>query len=1163
MVRQNRLILWVFWCIVSQIFVPSLLSSNEPVDGDASAAVRLLLLTGAIVPDCTGLTQEAAEELIISKGFAVGTILNDYSSTISIGLVARQSLQAGMEAEMGGKINLIISLGPASGGLPPDPEEIATPNTVYAPTIFHSANEFIFSSPVPVQTGIVDNAIDPVRMAVLKGIVTTKQGGAISGVKITILDHSEFGQTLTREDGTFDIAVNGGSSLIVQYTKQGYLPIQRQVDVPNQDYVHAPDAILIIKDSKGNPINLKSSYDFQVARGNTVKDIDGRRTPTILFPKESVAQGVKSDGTKITLPDTITVRATEYTSGTSGPDAMPAPLPPTSGYTYCIELSVDEADAAGAVGVEFSNPIPVYVDNFLGFKVGTGVPIASYDEKKGVWIPVDDGRVIKIISETDGKADIDGLQVVITDAERAKLAQLYDPGQELWRATFTHFTSFDLNYGITPIVPAEAPQNPAPTGGSTSNEPDSDCSSNGSFTECTNQSIGETVPIVGTSYSLHYMSDRMPGRIDMNTLDIKLIGGTIPSKLLGVELTVQVAGKADKWSFNPPFTPSMTQLFAWDGTDVYGRTVQGMQNARIDIHYLYEGFYIYPPDVAQSFGLPKGSPSTVPSREKARLTQTFYNTLGNSPVADLAGWSITSHHVYDPGGQILYLGDGTHRRTENQNLSVIDVTAGNGIEAFSGDGGAATDASLQDPFDVATTPEGGYYIADKRNHRIRKVNANGMISTVAGTGISGFSGDGGSATNARLSSPSGVATGPDGSLYIADTANFRVRRVDVATGKISTIAGSGTEGGSGDDGPATAATLSADVRDITVSPDGAIYIADAGNHKIRRVSPSGMITTVAGTGISDGNLGEGGPAIEASLSYPMDVAVGPEGSIIIADSGRSLIRKVTPDGYIHTLVDMAKSNYAGNRIKPRSVHQWLENLSSLFALTEAHALDTPASEITIDVAGDGSVYINRSDRIWILTTDGAISPFAGGGSDWGSRVAANQAKLTDVKGIALSKEGKNLYITTQGCLVALIHSPMPAFSAQDIRIFSEDGKEIYVFNASGRHLRTLNASTENTLIEFGYDVNGRLETITDFGNITRIYRTAVGLPERIKGPSGQETVLEVGADGYLSKVIDPSGQTYAFAYGTGGLLTGFKDPVGNQHIFSYDVKGLYLNDNEE
>ena len=223
---------------------------------------------------------------------------------------------------------------------------------------------------------------------------------------------------------------------------------------------------------------------------------------------------------------------------------------------------------------------------------------------------------------------------------------------------------------------------------------------------------------------------------------------------------------------------------------------------------------------------------------------------------------------------------------------------GFGEGGFSGDGGAATDARLNEPHGIALDGSGNLYISDRFNHRIRKVDASGTITTVAGSGATGsgeggFSGDGGAATDARLNLPRGIALDGSGNLYIADTKNHRIRKVD-ASGTITTVAGSddtGVFGGfSGDGGPATDAQL-AFPHGIALDDSGNLYIADTNNLRIRKVDASGVITTVAGNGKSAFS-GDGSPATGVSLNFPTAVVADASGNLFIADTGNHRIRKV-------------------------------------------------------------------------------------------------------------------------------------------------------------------------------------------------------------------------------------------------------------------------------
>lgn len=238
----------------------------------------------------------------------------------------------------------------------------------------------------------------------------------------------------------------------------------------------------------------------------------------------------------------------------------------------------------------------------------------------------------------------------------------------------------------------------------------------------------------------------------------------------------------------------------------------------------------------------------------------------------------------------------------------IWTVAGTGAVGFRGDDGQAIDADLNQPFGVAPTPDGGFLVADKGNNVVRKVSATGVISRVAGTGTPGFSGDGGPATAAQLNNPYGLATTPDGGILIADTGNQRIRKVS-ASGSISTVAGSGSAGFSGDSGPAIAAALNTPTG--VASADGGFLIADFDNNRVRRVEAGGSISTVAGSG-STTHSGDDGPAISAGMYHPLGVAAAADGGFLIAVSGNNRIRKVSSGGTITTVAGNGGSGFSGD-----------------------------------------------------------------------------------------------------------------------------------------------------------------------------------------------------------------------------------------------------------
>jgi sugar lactone lactonase YvrE len=241
--------------------------------------------------------------------------------------------------------------------------------------------------------------------------------------------------------------------------------------------------------------------------------------------------------------------------------------------------------------------------------------------------------------------------------------------------------------------------------------------------------------------------------------------------------------------------------------------------------------------------------------------------------------------------------------------------AGNGSSGFSGDGGPATSARLNNPHGVAVDAAGNVYIADSANHRIRRVAPNGTITTVAGNGSTSYNGEGIPAVQASLAYPKGVELAPDGSLYVGDANHHRVRRF-VPGGTISTVAGSGTSGYSGDGGPATAASLRFP-RNVAFGPDGSFFITDDSNFVVRRVSPAGVITTVAGTGTA-GYSGDGGPATSAQLREVRDVAVDSAGNLYIADEQNHRIRRVSAAGTMTTFAGTGTSGFSGDGGAPNA-----------------------------------------------------------------------------------------------------------------------------------------------------------------------------------------------------------------------------------------------------
>ncbi len=281
----------------------------------------------------------------------------------------------------------------------------------------------------------------------------------------------------------------------------------------------------------------------------------------------------------------------------------------------------------------------------------------------------------------------------------------------------------------------------------------------------------------------------------------------------------------------------------------------------------------------------------------AALTIAFPPTVTaqSGSLAVLAGTNVSLSVTVAGTGPFSYqwLLNGSNFLT-----NIITTVAGNGNGTYAGDGGPATNASISDPSSVVLDGSGNLYIADTFNDRIRKVDTNGTMTTVAGNGLNTYGGDGGAATNASLHTPWGVAMDAASNLYIADYNNQRIRIVS-PSGIISTVAGNGTSGYSGDGGAATNATL-AYPAGVACDAAGNLFIGDPNEAAIREVGINGIITTVAGTG-NIGYSGDGGAATSASLFSPYGVALDASGNFYIADRSNNRIRKVDSHGIISTV----------------------------------------------------------------------------------------------------------------------------------------------------------------------------------------------------------------------------------------------------------------------
>jgi RHS repeat-associated protein len=1118
----------------------------------------------------SGTWSDASPVTVTVNGLTATVGTGTFTRKIPITTGSNQVIAVATDAVGLSRADTINVNGTAGGGtdsLPPDPATIAPPLNPYVATTVFDATSFIYSGDDPIQTGVAAGTIQRQRASVFRGKVLDTSGDEVGGATVAILGRPELGQTLSRSDGWYDLVVNGGGEMTLQFTKSGYLPVQRSFQVPWQEWMPVDSVVMTQLATRSNSIDFSAS--IQVAKGDSVTDSAGTRQSVILFQDSTLVTVVLPGGGLDTITGPISVRSTEYTVGALGPSAMPGPLPPATAYTYAVELSVDTALALGSHEVRFSRPVTVYTDNFVGLETGWPVPVGSYDRQQGKWFPEPDGRIIKLLGVTDSMADVtvgedttvassstalDSLG--ITNEERAQLALTYCPagtcgGKTLWRTSHDHFSPWDFNFAVLIDALARAMRNPKDV----QNKPRPDgCNTGGSIIGCDNRSLGEVLPIPGTPFTLHYQSDRTLGDSGQYTIDLEETEDTlpesIPGNIIGISVRITVAGRVfyDHVSRNPDPMVSFggrRRPWRWDGYDAYGRMPVGPQPIHIRRCYEYRQYAVGSSGFGGGGGGGSGGGGAVmASYEGVDRCHTFRGLIGGFRVdRSLGGWSISGRHQFSPLAKTLYLGSGEFREAEplGNRVEIIPATRGKFIPASFP---APPVYDRSDPGHLIYQPDGKLLIAYSPEGKIRWLDSAGVfVDSLTG-----------------LTTPTGLALGPDGSVYFSEAQNHRVRRRD-PNGTITTVAGTGSAGFSGDEGPATSAQLSRP-QGIAVGPDGSLFIADQNNNRIRRVSPNGTITTFAGSGNLFGYTPDSLGRSALTVYSPTTIAVAPDGTVYFAHAvgGYSgyMIRSVSPAGRVITVAGYsavpggappAGSTPARSSFM-RSIPQIAFGLDGSLVIANENSI--------LRVPGDGSVMVLAGTgvtRCVTLPQSIACDPVAIPDGE-----LAQQTRLEGPRGVAVAPDGSIVFsdaFYTSAHFVRRISPAMPGVEPSDMLIGSEDGSEAYLFNLAGQHKATLDALTGDTLLVMAYDSAGRILTLTDgSGNETTIERDGSGTPTSIAAPFGQRTSLTVDAWDHLATVTNPAGEVTRLWTRSNGLLDSLADPNGRKHRFAYDSLGL-------
>lgn len=1000
---------------------------------------------------------------------------------------------------------------------------------------FADAIRFLYEGACPRQTKVDKSVFDDTRVAVVRGRVLDEAGKPLPNVRVRTPREPRYGETLTDNEGRFGYVVLGGSSTRLRFELEGKLLSHRSAEPKPNRYGTLEDVTLVAPSAKKNAITFGQA-DWQVASGDPSKDESDTRTAVVLVPPGTRADTVKADGTKAPLASG-TLRITEFSRGKPGPSAMPGELPPASAYTYASGFSLDEAGPD--VRVAFDTPVVTYVDNFLHMKVGAPVPAGALEDSDLGWKAEASGLIVSVLpgpaidANGDGTADsADELaKLGITAGELGALGKAgLAPGKSYLRVPMAHFSSWDLNWPFGP-----PPDSVFPPDGDGKGGPGLPCLGNGgSWYECEKRTLAEDIPLVGTSVYLHYHSDRVPGRKDARSIEIPLTGATVPPSAKRAEITVSVLGTSETKVVSP-LTPNLVHTFTWSGKDAYGRDWPGQTVAEVRVGIVYDGVY----QNVRSFGA-FGDGEAVTgdkTRQEIGLNRRYEVALGarDQTALGLGGWSLSEHHVYDPAGRVLYMGDGTTRYAADSGAT-LRIIAGTGTFGGGGDGGPATSAELASPEGVAVDGRGTIYVSETLGHRVRKIEK-GIITTFAGTGTQGHTGDGGQAKSANIDTPRSVTVLRDGRVCFAEQYSDAVRCVG-ADGVIRTVLGGGTKTIGVDPQPATDVVLSRPTA-LAEGPDGSLYATSEGTGTIVRLDPGGKVETCVGGG---SDSGESVPARRTNLLLPRGITVGPDGTMYIAEQGRNRVRRVDPSGLVTTFAGSGDPG-AGGDGGPAA--------SATFRGPTAVALDI---EGALYVADQGNLRIRRVDR-------GRVQAYAGGGDRTALEGSSGRLASISTRTLAVGPDG-TLYATEESLYrVVSLRSPFPGTASGETLLPNEAGSEIFVFDSKGRHLRTLDGLTYSPVLTFTYDAQGRLSKLEDkHQNALTIVRDGSGRATQITGPFGHASSLAYDGAGYLAEVTDVLGRKERFEYAAGGLLTKRTDQGGGVHTMSYDAEGRLLTD---
>ncbi len=481
-------------------------------------------------------------------------------------------------------------------------------------------------------------------------------------------------------------------------------------------------------------MTLGASGGWQYVRGATKTDADGPRTATMIIqPNTNITSCVGTTACSAgewSAGNSVQMHATEFTVGEPGLLAMPGALPPQRAYTYAVDTGIIIDGQPIDTSVVFDRDILFYVEDFTQMSVDAtnvrnGVPYGTYDKSRGLWQPEVPGKIYCIIdlggvdgSVTEARLGYDCQNEIgtgdaggnystesppIAEGERAMLASVYAGGtfpMRVWRAGLPHFSGLDYNWTSGPPVNAPQPPNIPPTVAVAKEHPDCSAVLPGSSIECQNQVLGESIPLVGTPYSLHYRSENQNGyrpTITVPYTDDSAATWTPPDVPVRIEIEVDVAGQSHTYVVGGPYKPNQSISYSWDRNDVYGRPIQGSVTAQVRVGYVYAATPSGQTSTFGAFGVGVAHDGNRSTREVTinRNYSVPVHVFDNK-ILGFGGWTLSAQNVYEPLAATLWMGNGTKR--EASAMASVATTL-------------ATLSSATGVLDLAATPDNSIFAA--------------------------------------------------------------------------------------------------------------------------------------------------------------------------------------------------------------------------------------------------------------------------------------------------------------------------------------------------------------------------------------------------------------------------------------------------------------------